>query len=79
MRCHAVLQHQTVYLGSSEQEVLRDQAHGFPPHACVPPASCVCLQKVCIQEDGVHLTPEGQKVMYKSIMNVIETKLPQIK
>lgn len=43
----------------------------------------VCLpcapQKVCIQEDGVHLTPEGQKVMYNSIINTIETKLPQIR
>jgi lysophospholipase L1-like esterase len=39
----------------------------------------VSVQSVCIQEDGVHLTPEGQKVYFNAVYDTIEKKLPHIK
>lgn len=50
---------------------------------CGAQEDAVCLplpvQTVCLQKDGVHLTPEGQKVMYDAIFNTIETKLSHVR
>lgn len=51
--------------------------HALP--CCVVLWPLVLLQKVCIQEDGVHLTPEGQKVYFDAVFDTIEKKLPHIK
>jgi lysophospholipase L1-like esterase len=37
------------------------------------------VQTVCIQEDGVHLTPKGQEVYFNAVYDTIEKKLPNIK
>jgi lysophospholipase L1-like esterase len=37
------------------------------------------MQTVCIQEDGVHLTPKGQEYYFNALFDTINKQLPHIK